>query len=255
MGLFRHANIKGKGPEKFLKQEVEFGLEHFDTLHPNEWGTESSKNRIDSDIWVERYKYEANLVKNLIEIEFNNIEFKNFLELGSGPGVLSHEIQNHFSNLNYHLIDKPFAKKTFEEKKYKGTFFTQDLSSNFNVGDLLPKYDFDITNDFLEHVLNPSIILQKIFELTHNNSIYMISNPNWRMGHTWIYRGLFDFDNLIYFLYVHGFEFIGYYPSELTIHNNVEEMKQFYPKLNSEELLDEENIHSWNHYMIFKQRK
>tara|TARA_Y100000114_G_scaffold139092_1_gene142723 strand:- start:73 stop:822 length:750 start_codon:yes stop_codon:yes gene_type:complete len=249
MGLFRHTKY-----EKFLKQEKDFELKHFDTLHPNEWGDEESKNRVNEENWIKRYEYEANLIKNIIEVEGNK-DFKNFLELGSGPGVLSQKIQNHFSNLNYHLIDKPFAKKIFEEKKYKGTFFTQDLSSNFNTEDLLSKYDFVITNDFLEHVLNPSLILQKIHKLTHSNSIYMISNPNWRMGHHWIYRGLFDFDNLIYFLYVHGFEFIGFYPSCLTIHNNVEELKQIYPKLDSEELLPDENINSWNHYMIFKQRK
>lgn len=249
MGLFRHINF-----EKYLEQEKDFELKHFDTLHPNEWGDEESKNRINEESWIQRYEYESNLIKGIID-ENNNYKFKNFLELGSGPGVLSQKIQDNYPDLNYHLIDKPFAKKLFEEKNYKGTFFTKDLSTNFNTEGLLKKYDFVITNDFLEHVLNPSVILQKIYDLTHNDSIYMISNPNWRMGHHWIYRGLFDFDNLIYFLYVHKFEFIGFYPSSLKIHSNVEELLNIYPKLSSESLLPDENTTDWNHYMIFKHRK
>lgn len=88
--------------------------------------------------------------------------------------------------------------------------------------------------------------MSKIYRLTHKDSIYLISNPNWRMAHQYVYRGLFDFDNLVYFLYIHGFELYGFYGSQLkTIP---------YPKLHSESLLPDENLTDWNHYMLFKHR-
>ena len=132
------------------------------------------------------------------------------------------------------------------ENNFKGKFFVKDLSNNFNTEGLLEKYDLVITNDFLEHVFNPSIIVQTIHKLTNPESIYFISNPNWRMAHQWVYRGLFDFDNFIYFLYTHKFDSVGFYGSELKTPS--------YPKLNSESLLPDENLTDWNHYMLFKHR-
>ena len=95
-------------------------------------------------------------------------------------------------------------------------------------------------------MLNPSIIVQTIYNLTHPDSIYFISNPNWRMGHQFVYRGLFDFDNFLYFLYIHKFEIQGIYKSELQTPN--------YPQIDSETLLPISNLRDWNHYMIFKHR-
>ena len=73
------------------------------------------------------------------------------------------------------------------------------------------------------------------------------------MAHQWVYRGLFDFDNFIYFLYTHKFRLEGFYPSELKV-ADIEQVKDIYPKIDSETLLPEENLNDWNHYMVFKQR-
>ena len=231
MGLFRITH------NEF---EQKFNFDQFDTMHPNEW---KDDNRINEDGWESRYEYEASLINNLIN---ENPNIKNVLEIGSGPGVLSQKIQNKHTELNYHLIDKKYAKQYFEEQNFKGTFFEKDLSNSFDTSGLLDKYDLVITNDFLEHVLNPSIIVQTIYNLTHKDSIYFISNPNWRMAHQWVYRGLFDFDNFIYFLYTHKFGIYGYYGSPLKTPP--------YPKLDSESLLSDENLTDWNHYIIFKHR-
>lgn len=244
MGLFRiiHNDFE-KG----------FQFDAFDTLHPNEWEEEATQKGVDrlkEPGWEARYIYEAKLLNNLI---LNNPHIKNILELGSGPGVLSQKVLEKNPNLNYHLVDKPFAFKYFKEHNFKGNFFVKDLSNSFDTKGLLDKYDLVITNDFLEHVLNPSIILQTIYKLTNKNSIYFISNPNWRMAHQWIYRGLFDFDNFIYFLYTHKFKMEGFYPSELKV-GEYKDVKKYYPLLDSETLLPEENLNDWNHYMIFKQR-
>jgi 2-polyprenyl-3-methyl-5-hydroxy-6-metoxy-1,4-benzoquinol methylase len=213
-----------------------------DTYHSNEW---EDSSRVKESAWVNRYKYEASLVNETIKNSKNAI--KNVLEIGSGPGILSQNILELQSDLNYHLIDKPYAKKYFEENNFKGTFFAKDLSEKFDKSELLDKYDLVIMNDFLEHITNPHLILKNVYDLTHQESIFFISNPNWRMGHPFIYRGVFDFDNFIWMLHFHLFDLVGFYGSILKT--------PFYPKLDSEKMLPDENITDWNHYFIFKKRK
>ena len=232
MGLFRiqHCNF-----------EQTFNSTEFDTVHTNEW---EDAGRLQEDAWQRRYEYEAALVGEVIQ---QNPHIKNVLELGSGPGVLSQKIQEHFPDLNYHLVDKPFAEKYFREHNFKGTFFVKDLSNGFDTEGLLDKYDLVITNDFIEHVFNPHAIIEAVHNLTTPESVFFISNPNWRMAHQYVYRGLFDFDNFVYLLYTHMFELVGFYGSELKTPH--------YPRISSETLLPDENITDWNHYMIFKHRK
>ena len=66
------------------------------------------------------------------------------------------------------------------------------------------------------------------------------------MGHQWVYRGLFDFDNFLYFLYTHKFQFAGMWGSPLQT--------AFYPRISSESLLQEKHLFDWNHYLLFKHR-
>ena len=199
--------------------------------------------RLQEDAWQRRYEYEASIVAEVIQ---QNPHIKNVLELGSGPGILSQKILEHSPDLNYHLVDKPFAEKYFKENGFKGTFFVKDLSNGFNTEGLLEKYDLVITNDFIEHVFNPHAILDAVHNLTTPESVFFISNPNWRMAHQYVYRGLFDFDNFIYLLYTHMFDLEGFYGSELKTPP--------YSKLSSETLLPDENLTDWNHYMLFKHR-
>jgi 2-polyprenyl-3-methyl-5-hydroxy-6-metoxy-1,4-benzoquinol methylase len=231
MGLFRiqHCDF-----------EERFSSKDFDTVHANEW---EDAGRLQEEAWQRRYEYEAAIV---VEVLRQNPNIKNVLEIGSGPGILSQKILEHFPELNYHLVDKPFAEKYFKENNFKGTFFVKDLSSSFPTEGLLEKYDLVIANDFLEHVFNPHTIIETIHRLTTSESVFFISNPNWRMAHQYVYRGLFDFDNFIYLLYTHMFKLVGFYGSELKT--------QSYPRLSSETLLPDENLTDWNHYMIFKHR-
>ena len=231
MGLFRvqHNDFEQK-----------FNSTDFDTAHTNEW---EDTGRLQEIPWQRRYEFEAKLVAEVIK---ENPHIKNVLEIGSGPGVLSQKVLDFFPNLNYHLVDKPFAEKYFKENSFKGTFFVKDLSNGFNTEGLLEKYDLVITNDFIEHVFNPHAILDAVHNLTTPESVFFISNPNWRMAHQYVYRGLFDFDNFMYLLYTHMFDLEGFYGSELKTPP--------YPKLSSETLLPDENLTDWNHYMIFKHR-
>lgn len=220
--------------------EQRFTPSDFDTEHENEW---ENTSRLEENAWKERYDYEASLILNVIE---QNPHIKNVLELGSGPGVLSQTIQSKNPDLNYHLVDKIFAKKYFDEHQYKGQFFVKDLSNSFDTTGLLSKYDLVIANDFIEHVYNPHCIVKTVHDLTNEESIFFISNPNWRMAHQYVYRGLFDFDNFVYFMFIHMFELVGFYGSTLKTPS--------YPRIDSESLLPDEHLRDWNHYMIFKKR-
>ena len=231
MGLFRITHTKF---------EENFTMKDFDTEHSNEW---EDAGRLQETAWQERYNYELSLI---VEVLKQHPHIQNVLEIGSGPGILSQKILEQFPYLNYDLVDKPFAKKYFDDNNFKGTFFVKDLSNGFDKGGLLDSYDLVITNDFLEHVYNPHAIIKAIYELTNKDSVFFISNPNWRMSHQYVYRGLFDFDNFIYLLYTHSFNLIGFYGSQLQTPN--------YPKLSSETLLPDEHLTDWNHYMLFKHR-
>lgn len=231
MGLFRiqHTDFEQK-----------FNMNDFDTEHANEW---EDVGRLQEDAWQRRYEYEASLVSLVVE---SNPNIKTVLEIGSGPGILSQKVLAKHPALEYDLVDKPFAEKYFRENNFKGRFFVKDLQSSFDTNGLKNKYDLVIANDFLEHVYNPHIILKTINELTHKDSVFFVSNPNWRMSHQYVYRGLFDFDNFVYLLYTHNFNLEGFYGSELKT--------PAYPKISSESLLPDENLTDWNHYMLFKHR-
>ena len=221
--------------------EQRFTMKDFDTEHSNEW---EDAGRLQEEAWQRRYMYEASIIQAVLN---DNPHIKTVLELGSGPGILSQKILQQNPQLECDLVDKPFAEKYFKENNFKGRFFVKDLSSSFDTTGLRDKYDLVITNDFIEHVYNPHIILKTVHELTTPDSVFFISNPNWRMAHQYVYRGLFDFDNFVYLLYTHMFNLEGFYGSELKTPP--------YPRISSETLLPEENLTDWNHYLVFKHRQ
>jgi 2-polyprenyl-3-methyl-5-hydroxy-6-metoxy-1,4-benzoquinol methylase len=203
----------------------------------SEWQGEDAE-RINEPSWQARYKYESNLLTEVIKA--NN--FKDILEIGSGPGVLGQMTQEQNPNVNYSFIDRIGAKDVFKKNKYKGTFYVKDLMNSFDTSDL-GEYDFIVTNDFLEHIYNPSIIVQNSYKILKKDGMMFVSVPNWRMGHTFVYRGLFDYDNFIYFMYAHGFQASQVWKSPLKCNNQ--------PKLSSEDSMDDDLIDSWNIYLCF----
>jgi 2-polyprenyl-3-methyl-5-hydroxy-6-metoxy-1,4-benzoquinol methylase len=209
---------------------------HFD--FEDEWAGEDI-SRIDEPSWQYRYDYECNILSDIIKE--NN--YKKIIELGSGPGELGQKILNNHNELNYTFIDRIGAKNAFNQRKYKGNFLVKDLMNNFDISDLDNEYDFLITNDFLEHIYNPSIIVQNCYKIVKEGGKMFVSVPNWRMGHTFVYRGLFDYDNFIYFMYTHGFSISGIWDSPLKC--------AYSPKETSESEMDERLITSWNWYMLF----
>jgi SAM-dependent methyltransferase len=119
--------------------------------------------------------------------------------------------------------------------------------NHFDISDLDNDYDLVIANDFLEHIANPSDVLYKCREITKPNGSFFISVPNWRMGHAFIYRGLFDYDNFIYFCTVHGWQPESVAGSPLKC--------QPLTRLTSEDTMPEEILNSWNWYFTTKKIK
>ena len=235
---------KGEIDVTFFKNEQikhQFGNENEWIDEPNAIGLQDVECRIDIPAWQQRYNHESKILSNII---IKN-DFKKIIELGSGPGALGQKLMEKL-NLDYTFIDQPGAKKIFEDRGYKGKFFVKDLMNSFDTSDLDNDYDFLITNDFLEHIYNPSVVLQESYKLLKSNSKMFVSVPNWRMGHTFIYRGLFDYDNFLYFMYTHGFELSGVYDSLLKC--------QSLPKETSESKMDDRLINNWNWYMLFNKR-
>jgi len=238
MGIFR---TQGEPNVTFYKNEQykhQFG-------NSDEWKNEQTELgieeecRVDMPSWQQRYEYEANILTPIITTN----GFGKVIELGSGPGELGQKIISKVDGLDYTFIDQPGAKDIFDSRSYKGKFLVKDLMNDFDISDLDTNYDFLITNDFLEHIYNPSVVVQNCYNIVKDSGKMFVSVPNWRMGHTFIYRGLFDYDNFIYFMYTHGFEIAGLFDSPLKCQNT--------PKLSSESEMDDRLITSWNWYMLF----
>lgn len=226
-----------------------FRIEHndfekkYNALHPEtidetaEWT--ANDVRADEPSWIERYKYEANIIAPII-IENN---YHSILEIGAGCGKLSTFIHPLIPyDLKYHLVDRPTAKTMFEKRGYKGVFFSKDISLDLDKNGLELQYDLFICNDVLEHLLAPTNIVKRVREMMTPNSLFLVSVPNWRMAHQFIYRGVWDYDNFVYFMYAHGFIIKDVYPSPLQT--------PYYPKLSSEESMPDELLQSWNFYFV-----
>ena len=207
---------------------------------PEEWGENNGSDRVDDPSWMQRYEYEASLIGGII----SDNGYKKILEIGSGPGVLGQLVQKNHPTVEYHFIDKPNAEAQFVRREHKGSFFVKDLMNEFDIAELHTDYDMVVTNDFLEHIANPSDVLYKCREITKPDSTLFVSVPNWRMGHTFIYRGLFDYDNYLYFSMVHGWnpESVAGSPLKCAA----------LPRQSSEDMLSDELLNSWNWYFVSK---
>lgn len=228
------AIYRTSGDENFKN----FGQRAIEIVSPMEWADEIEKSRIDEQSWIHRYKYEAALIAETIKE--NN--YKKILELGSGPGMLAQCIFELIPDLDYSFIDKDTSKAIFEKRKFKGNkFYVKDLMHSFDISDLDNDYDLIIANDFLEHIANPSHVMYQARNITKENASFFISVPNWRMNHEFIYRGLFDYDNFLYFCKIHGWEPEAVAGSPLQC--------SYSPKESSEQTLPDELITSWNWYI------
>lgn len=231
-----------QGKEKVLfrtKEEENCDVLTQGLLSVDEWESDGSLRRIFEKSWEERYEYESNIITQIIKD--NNI--KNIIELGCGPGVLCNKILKKNNINEYHLVDIEAAQIANKNQNLGGIFHVRDLNNGIEI-DILNKIDLFIANDFLEHIQNPAKIILDIKKLMTEDGLAFISIPNWRMGHAWIYRGLFDWDNFIHFMWQHGFEVLGYEKSPLKC--------SYSPKLNSERSMPDDLINSWNFYIVFK---
>ncbi len=237
MILFR---TQGEETVTFYKGEQHKHLFEKKDEWENEKNGEKDLCRIDEPAWITRYSYESTIINEIL-IQNN---YKNVLELGSGPALMGQMIMEKNTGIDFTFIDQEGARKIFNERNHKGKFLVIDLMNSFDTKELDKEYDFIIANDFLEHIYNPSIVMQESYKLLKSDGMMFVSVPNWRMGHTFIYRGLFDYDNFVYFMFTHGFELTTLYESPLKCMST--------EKISSETTMPNELINSWNWYMLFK---
>ena len=231
-----------------LRTKNEEGLNNYNKRYcerPNEWKEEAHTARIDEYSWKIRYNSETSMILDVCSK--NNC--RKVLEFGSGTGVLGNNvIDNSNVDIDWTNIDKIGAKQEFKKRGYKGKFLVENLHNHFDIKNVDRDYDLIVANDFLEHIANPSNILSMSYDITKENAKIFVSVPNWRMGHTFIYRGLFDYDNWIYFMWTHGWKVTEVLPSSMK------ETPDF-PRLSSEEEMPEEIRLSWNWYFVGEKRK
>lgn len=240
------------GLERFLHEGSESYVakpENIDTYWDNDYDLE------DPSGWEVRYKHEANIVLGIVQ---DHGPINSILDIGSGPGRLgdlvlrNSSILGKSSELMYDRVDGDSAKRAFLRRKYEGRhFYTQNLFDSFEVSGIKDKYDMIVMNDFLEHIRNPSLILQRCREnLCSEKGFVLVSVPNWRMEHHFFYPGLFDYDNFIKFMIFEGFTVLFRYPSWGS-HVPIR-----VPKLvNVETKLNDESVYDWNWYTLFQKNK
>tara|TARA_B100000519_G_C14192600_1_gene413882 strand:- start:216 stop:938 length:723 start_codon:yes stop_codon:yes gene_type:complete len=200
---------------------------------------------MDPSGWEQRYIHEANIILTVCK---ENAPINNILDIGSGPGRLGDLILGINNDVIYDRVDGDSAKRAYLQRGYKGrNFYIQNLFDSFEVDDIKEKYDLIVMNDFLEHIRNPSLIMQRCREnLCSSKGLVFVSVPNWRMKHHFIYPGLFDYDNFIKFMIFEGFNVVYQLPSWKT-HVPIR-----VPKLiNVETSMNDDSIYDWNWYILF----
>ena len=84
------------------------------------------------------------------------------------------EILEFLSNVSYYGLD--INKPVIEELKKKGlNVYYADLNNNLNIK---KKFDYILLLDILEHVVNPSSLIEKSKRLVLNQGYIIISLPN-----------------------------------------------------------------------------
>lgn len=228
-----------------FQEETQFknfkGKERLDSIDTY-W--DSDYDLADPGGWEERHTYEAELLTEVI----NKINLTKVLELGSGAGNLANKVIK-ATGVDYLMIDGPSALRAHTRRGHAGQMIVQDLFDSFDTTGLDNNFDLVVANDFLEHIRNPSLILERVRdELTTDNAWFFLSSPNWRMKHLFFYPGLFDYDNLVKFMSQEGFELQHVFPSWA---NHVPIRS---PRLSSESTLPEGHLFDWNHYLLFKKK-
>lgn len=206
---------------------------------------DSDYDLVDHWGWEARINYESHIIKSIIETHKTD----KILELGCGTGNLGDKVIR-ATDVTYHMIDGESAKRAHARRSYKGEIIIKDLLDSFDTNGLQTDYNLVIANDFIEHIRNPSLVLETVREkLTTKDAYFFASTPNWRMKHHFYYPGLFDFDNFVKFFHQEGFDVIEQWESWST-NVNIRDSK-----LDSEQLVPDSRLYDWNYYLLFERIK
>ncbi|MCM8777010.1 MAG: methyltransferase domain-containing protein [Candidatus Omnitrophica bacterium] len=163
----------------------------------------------DKDIYRNYFRKEVSN-KNILRYQwilqefFNNVENKKVLEIGCGDGGI---IQ--FLRKRNYAVGIDISYQGIENLKSIGIeSYLIDISketipfeNNF--------FDYVIALEVFEHLKSPQNAIEEIQRVCKKNGKVVLSIPNYRTGHKFIYRGLFTFRRFENYLKDNGFEIIN----------------------------------------------
>ncbi|MFN8673300.1 MAG: class I SAM-dependent methyltransferase [Candidatus Sericytochromatia bacterium] len=115
------------------------------------------------------YNYKFQTYKNFI-----NIQEPSLLELGCYQGNFTKLLSEKFNNITVVEASDELIKDAKKNVGEKVNF----INSTFEKVDLQSKYDYIFLSHTLEHLDNPTFVLNKIKTWLNNNGILFIDTPN-----------------------------------------------------------------------------
>ena len=152
-------------------------------------------------LWSTHYAMYSFFIK---EIKKNELNIKNYLEIGCGHGLFLLEAIKRFKNkIKYQIVD--ISKTSIEITKSIINFnVKQDLDINYKLQDILKsdfnkKFDFIEMGEVLEHVDHPGDLLKKINKILSENGRLFLSTcvdcPT--IDHVYHFKSISDIENMI----------------------------------------------------------
>lgn len=135
---------------------------------------------------------------------FKKVKNKRILEIGAGEGGVISQLND--KNI---VIGSDISESGVDQCNKLGIkCILNDISSEklpFNNG----TFDYVIMLEVLEHVKSPQIAIEEIQRVLKKNGKLIVSTPNPRMGHKFIYPSVFEFWNLKKYYENLGFEIVN----------------------------------------------
>jgi 2-polyprenyl-3-methyl-5-hydroxy-6-metoxy-1,4-benzoquinol methylase len=125
---------------------------------------------------VKKYGPFSRHVRRLLLIELSKLSFETVLDVGCGPGVLLHDIQNQFPNAGIFGLDfSSYVITTAMNNLPNGNFFVLDITR-----EVLPrKFDVVICSEVLEHIEDDETAICHLEKMTEH--YLLISTPQGSM--------------------------------------------------------------------------
>jgi len=132
-----------------------------------------------------------------------NINSKKILEVGCGDGGVIELLKNENSVVGIDISSNGVKNlKSLGIKSYLVDISQEKIPAETGF------FDFVLVFEVFEHLKSPQYAIEEIQRVCRKNGIVLLSIPNYRTGHKFIYRGLFYFKSFEKYLIDNGFEIV-----------------------------------------------